>query len=241
MVHAAAPCPPEVKRRMIEWWGDAVMEYYAATEGGGTIVTAKEWLERPGTVGKAWSGAEIRIYDDEGNRLGPGEIGTVYMALAQASFDYKGDEKKTKANRLFDEENQTGYFTVGDAGEMDEDGYLFLRDRKIDMIISGGVNIYPAEIEGEFLTHPKVGDVAVFGVPHADWGEAVYCVVQPADGVEAGPELEEDLRAFANERMASYKRPRTIEFTNEMPRDPSGKLFKRKLRDPHWVGVDRAI
>ena len=235
MVHAAAPCPPDVKRRMIEWWGDAIMEYYAATEGGGTIVTAKEWLERPGTVGKAWTGAEIRIYDDEGKRLGPGEIGTVYMALSQADFEYKGDPDKTKANR------RDGFFTVGDVGELDEEGYLFLRDRKIDMIISGGVNIYPAEIEAEFLTHPKVGDVAVFGVPHADWGEAVMAVVEPAAGVEAGPALEEELRAFANERLASYKRPRTIEFTTEMPRDPSGKLYKRKLRDPHWAGAQRHI
>ena len=172
---------------MIEWWGDAIMEYYAATEGGGTIVTAKEWLERPGTVGKAWSGAEVRIYDDEGKRLGPGEIGTVYMALAQATFEYKGDEKKTKANRIYDEETGRRFFTVGDVGEIDEDGYLFLRDRKIDMIISGGVNIYPAEIEGEFLTHPKVGDVAVFGIPHPDWGEEVKAVVEPADGVERRP------------------------------------------------------
>jgi long-chain acyl-CoA synthetase len=241
MVHAAAPCPPEVKRRVIEWWGDAVMEYYAATEGGGTIVTAKEWLERPGTVGRAWSGSDVRIYDDDGNQLGAGQIGTIYMALSQANFDYKGDEQKTKANRLRDPETGVEYFTVGDVGELDEDGYLFLRDRKIDMIISGGVNIYPAEIEGEFLTHPKVGDVAVFGVPHPDWGEAVMAVVEPAAGVEPGPELEEELRAFANERLASYKRPRTIEFIAEMPRDPSGKLYKRKLRDPHWEGVDRQI
>jgi long-chain acyl-CoA synthetase len=241
MVHAAAPCPPEVKRRMIEWWGDAIMEYYAATEGGGTIVTASEWLERPGTVGKAWSGADVRIYDDAGKQLGAGEIGTIYMALAQAAFDYKGDEKKTKANRLRDEELGVEFFTVGDVGELDEDGYLFLRDRKIDMIISGGVNVYPAEIEGEFLTHPKVGDVAVFGVPHPDWGEAVMAVVEPADGSEAGPALEEELREFAKERLASYKRPATIEFTAEMPRDPSGKLYKRKLRDPHWEGVQRQI
>ena len=241
MVHAAAPCPPEVKRKMIEWWGDAVMEYYAATEGGGTIVSAKEWLERPGTVGKAWAGSEVRIYDDEGKRLGPGEIGTVYMALTQANFEYKGDEAKTKANRIFDEETGTGFFTVGDVGELDEDGYLFLRDRKIDMIISGGVNIYPAEIEGEFLTHPKVGDVAVFGIPHPDWGEEVKAVVEPAAGCEAGPELEAELLEFARERLASYKRPRTIDFTSEMPRDPSGKLYKRKLRDPYWEGVERAI
>jgi long-chain acyl-CoA synthetase len=241
MVHAAAPCPPEVKRRMIEWWGDAVMEYYAATEGGGTIVTAKEWLDRPGTVGKAWAGSEIRVYDDEGNRLGPGEIGTVYMALTQANFEYKGDEAKTRANRIFDEEAGVGFFTVGDVGELDADGYLFLRDRKIDMIISGGVNIYPAEIEAELLTHPKVGDVAVFGIPHADWGEEVKAVVEPAEGIEGDDALRDELLAFARDRLASYKRPRTIDFTTEMPRDPSGKLYKRKLRDPYWAGVERAI
>jgi long-chain acyl-CoA synthetase len=241
MVHAAAPCPPDVKRRMIEWWGDAVMEYYAATEGGGTIVTPKEWLERPGTVGKAWAGAEVRIYDEDGNRLGPGEIGTIYMALAQAAFEYKGDEKKTKAGRIRDEETGVEFFTVGDVGELDDDGYLFLRDRKIDMIISGGVNIYPAEIEAEFLTHPKVGDVAVFGIPHPDWGEEVKAVVEPADGSAGDDALRDELLQFAQERLASYKRPRTIDFTTEMPRDPSGKLYKRKLRDPYWEGVERAI
>ena len=240
MVHAAAPCPPEVKRRMIEWWGDAVMEYYAATEGGGTIVTAKEWLERPGTVGKAWTGAEIRIFDDAGAELPAGEIGTVYMALSQAAFEYKGDPTKTKANRIYTDDGGA-FFTVGDVGFLDDDGYLFLRDRKIDMIISGGVNIYPAEIEGELLTHPKVADVAVFGIPHPDWGEEVKAVVEPAAGVEADDALAEELAAFAKERLASYKRPRTFDFTTEMPRDPSGKLYKRKLRDPYWEGVERAI
>ena len=241
MVHAAAPCPPQVKRRMIEWWGDAIMEYYAATEGGGTIVTAEEWLERPGTVGRAWTGAEIRIYDDDGKRLGAGEIGTVYMLLAQAAFEYKGDKTKTKAGRILDPESFAEFFTVGDVGELDEDGYLFLRDRKIDMIISGGVNIYPAEIEGEFLSHPKVGDVAVFGIPHPDWGEEIKAVVEPAAGVEPSPELEAELIAFAASRLASFKRPKSYDFTAEMPRDPSGKLYKRKLRDPYWEGVERAI
>jgi len=235
MVHAAAPCPAEVKRRMIDWWGEAIMEYYAATEGGGTIVTAKEWLDRPGTVGKAWPGSEVRILDDDGNELAPGEIGTVYMSLAQANFEYKGDPAKTDANR------REGFFTVGDVGYLDEDGYLFLRDRKIDMIISGGVNIYPAEIEGTFLTCPLVGDVAVFGIPNPDWGEEIKAVIEPAAGVEAGPELEAQLRAFADEQLASYKRPKTYDFTTEMPRDPNGKLYKRKLRDPYWEGVDRAI
>jgi long-chain acyl-CoA synthetase len=240
MVHAAAPCPPEVKRRMIEWWGDSIMEYYAATEGGGTIVTAKEWLDRPGTVGKAWASSEIRIFDDEGKRLGPGEIGTVYMLLAQAAFEYKGDTVKTEGNRIHDTDGAL-FFTVGDVGELDEDGYLFLRDRKIDMIISGGVNIYPAEIEGTFLTCPLVGDVAVFGVPNEDWGEEVKAVIEPAAGVAAGPELVEQLRVFADANLASYKRPKSYDFVAEMPRDPSGKLYKRKLRDPYWEGVARSI
>jgi len=235
MVHAAAPCPPDVKRRMIEWWGDAVMEYYAATEGGGTIVTAKEWLDRPGTVGKAWSGSEIRILDDDGKQLGPGEIGTVYMLLAQAMFEYKGDEAKTEGNRAYFPDG-TVFFTVGDVGELDEDGYLFLRDRKIDMIISGGVNIYPAEIEGTFYQCPLVGDVAVFGIPNDDWGEEIKVVIEPAAGIEPGAKLEDELRAFAEANLASYKRPKSYDFIVEMPRDPSGKLFKRKLRDPYWAG-----
>jgi long-chain acyl-CoA synthetase len=235
MVHAAAPCPIEIKRRMIDWWGDSIMEYYAATEGGGTIVTAKEWLERPGTVGKAWAGSELRILDDDGNQLPTGEIGTVYMALAQATFEYKGDPEKTNANR------RDGFFTVGDVGELDEDGYLFLRDRKIDMIISGGVNIYPAEIEGTFLTCPLVGDVAIFGIPNEDWGEEIKAVIEPAEGQEAGPALEAQLRDFAETNLASYKRPKSYDFTSEMPRDPSGKLYKRKLRDPYWDGIQRLI
>src|SRR4051812_19815106 len=240
MVHAAAPCPPDVKRRMIEWWGDAVMEYYAATEGGGTIVTAKEWLDRPGTVGKAWAGSEIRILDDDKNVLGPGQVGTIYMLLAQAVFEYKGDEAKTEGNRVYFPDG-TAFFTVGDVGELDEDGYLFLRDRKIDMIISGGVNIYPAEIEGTFYECPLVGDVAVFGVPNDDWGEEIKAVIEPAEGAPGGEELEAQLRDFAEKNLASYKRPKSYDFTDEMPRDPSGKLFKRRLRDPYWEGRSSSI
>jgi long-chain acyl-CoA synthetase len=236
MVHAAAPCPPDIKRQMIEWWGDAVMEYYAATEGGGTIVTPQEWLERPGTVGKAWAGAEIRVRDDEaGKWLGPNEEGTVYMALAQANFEYKGDEKKTEDNRT------DGYFTVGDWGYLDDEGYLFLKDRKSDMIISGGVNIYPAEIESVMILHPKIEDVAVFGIPHEDWGEEIKAVVQPVEGAEPGDELTADINAFCEDRLAKFKRPKTIDYEAQLPRDPSGKLYKRKLRDPYWEGRDRAI
>jgi long-chain acyl-CoA synthetase len=235
MVHAAAPCPPEVKRRMIEWWGDAIMEYYAATEGGGTIIAAEEWLKKPGSVGVAWPGSEIRIYDDEGNQVPTGTEGTVYMSLALANFEYKGDEKKTNEAR------RDGFFTVGDWGLLDEDGYLFLKDRKSDMIISGGVNIYPAEIEGELLTFPKIGDVAVFGIPHEDWGEEIKAVVQPAEGIEADDALRDEIFAFCQDRLAKFKRPKTIDFVPELPRDPSGKLYKRKLRDPYWEGIDRRI
>ena len=189
MVHAAAPCPPDVKRRMIEWWGDSIMEYYAATEGGGTIVTADEWLNKPGTVGKAWPGSEIRILDDDNHDVPTGQEGTVYMSLALADFEYKGDADKTNENRT------EGFFTVGDWGLLDEDGYLFLKDRKTDMIISGGVNIYPAEIEGTLLTFPKIADVAVFGIPNDDWGEEIKAVVQPAEGVEPDDALpRRDLR-----------------------------------------------
>jgi len=235
MVHAAAPCPVDVKQRMIEWWGPAICEYYAATEGGGTLVAAEEWMTKPGTVGRAWPGAEIRIYDDAGNQLPPGQIGTVYMKLGAADFEYYKDKDKTRKNRI---EN---FFTVGDIGVLDEDGYLFLRDRKADMIISGGVNIYPAEVESEFLSHPKVGDVAVFGIPHEEWGEEVRAVVEPAAGVRPGPELERELLDWCKDRLAKYKTPKKIDFIAEMPRDPNGKLYKRKLRDPHWQGRERSI
>ncbi len=235
MVHAAAPCPPEIKRQMIEWWGDAIMEYYAATEGGGSIITAQEWLKKPGSVGKAWPGSEIRILDDDGNDVPPGTEGTVYMSLAQANFEYKGDKKKTEDNR------RDGFFTVGDWGLLDEDGYLFLKDRKSDMIISGGVNIYPAEIESVLLTMPKIGDVAVFGIPHEDWGEEIKAVVEPAAGVEPNDDLRNEIFAFSEDKLAKFKRPKTIDFIVEMPRDPNGKLYKRKLRDPYWEGKERRI
>lgn len=235
VVHGAAPCPPEIKRQMIEWWGDCVTEYYAATEGGGTIAPAEVWLERPGTVGQPWPGAEVRILDEAGQDVPTGEVGTVYMALAQVNFEYKGDAAKTDENR------QDGFFTVGDVGLLDADGYLYLRDRKSDMIISGGVNIYPAEIEGVLLTNPKVGDAAVFGVPNDDWGEEIKAVIEPAAGVEPTDDLAGELLDFCAGRLAGFKTPRTIDFTVEMPRDPSGKLFKRRLRDPFWEGRQRAI
>jgi long-chain acyl-CoA synthetase len=235
MVHAAAPCPPEVKRQMIEWWGPVIDEYYAASEGGGTIVFADEWMEHPGTVGRAWPISEVVILDDDGNELPAGEIGTVYMHMMTGDFEYYKDKEKTEKSR------QGKFFTVGDVGYLDEDGWLFLSDRKIDMIISGGANIYPAEIESELILHPKVADVAVFGIPHDDWGEEVKAVIEPTEGVEGGPELEAEILEWSTERLAKYKRPKSIDFTTEMPRDPNGKLYKRKLRDPYWEGRERAI
>jgi long-chain acyl-CoA synthetase len=240
MIHAAAPCPPDVKRRMIEWWGKSVYEYYAATEGGGTLVTPQEWLDHPGTVGRPWPGAEIRIFDDAENDVPTGEQGTVYMKLGETGkFEYKGDAQKTKKNRIV--KDDTLYFTVGDIGYLNDEGYLFLCDRKIDMIISGGANIYPAEIENVFLEHPKVGDVAVFGIPHEEWGEEIKAVVEPAPGVVPGDALAAELLAFCREKLAKFKLPKTIDFLPSLPRDPNGKLYKRRLRDPYWEGKERAI
>ncbi|NBM19781.1 AMP-binding protein [Streptomyces sp. GC420] len=234
-IHGAAPCPDHVKRAMIGWWGHCVEEYYAASEGGGAFATAEDWLKRPGTVGKAWPISELAVFDDEGNRLPAGELGTVYMKMRTGGFSYHKDEDKTRRNRIGD------WFTVGDLGLLDEDGYLFLRDRKIDMIISGGVNIYPAEIEAALLTHPAVADAAAFGIPHPDWGEEVKAVVEPAEGHLPDEALAADILAHCGRRLAGYKRPRSVDFVGALPRDPNGKLYKRRLREPYWEGHERPL
>jgi long-chain acyl-CoA synthetase len=235
VIHAAAPCPIDVKRRMIEWWGPVIFEYYAASEGGGTLVTPQEWLQYPGTVGRAWPSSEIRILDEDGRDCPAGTPGTVYMKLGVADFEYHKDKAKTDANR------RDGFFTVGDIGYLNEAGYLFLCDRKIDMIISGGTNIYPAEIEAALLRHPKVADAAAFGVPNDDWGEEVKAVIEPVAGVEPVPALADEILAFCQQQLAKYKCPRSIDFIAVMPRDPNGKLYKRKLRDPYWEGKEKKI
>jgi long-chain acyl-CoA synthetase len=235
LIHAAAPCPVGIKRAMLEWWGPRVYEYYAATEGGGTIATPQDWLARPGTVGNAWPVSEIMIADETGNECPPGVPGTVYMKMGAHEFAYKDDPEKTAASRL------RGFFTVGDIGYVDQDGFLFLCDRKSDMIISGGANIYPAEIEAEIIIHPRVADVAVFGIPDDEWGEQVKAVVQPAAGVAAGPELAAGILNSLDGRLARMKWPKTIDFTDEMPRDPSGKLLRRRLRNPYWEVHGRTI
>jgi long-chain acyl-CoA synthetase len=234
LIHAAAPCPVPIKHAMLDWWGPCIYEYYAATEGGGTIVTPAEWLERPGTVGKAWPMSEVMVADDNGEPCPEGVPGTVYMRMGM-EFEYKGDPEKTAANRL------RGYFTVGDIGFLDAGGFLFLCDRKSDMIISGGTNIYPAEIEAEIITNPKVADVAVFGIPDEEWGEQIKAVVEPADGIEPSDEFAAEILASLEGRLAKMKWPKTIDFVAELPRDPSGKLLKRRLRDPYWADRAAAI
>jgi len=234
VIHAAAPCPIELKRRLFEWLGPVIYEFYGASEGGGTLAKPHDWLAHPGTVGRPWVGADVKVLDDDGDELAPGTVGTVYLKL-MGEFSYKGDPEKTAANRRGD------YFTVGDMGELDADGFLYLRDRKIDMIVSGGVNIYPAEVEAALLSHPSVGDAAVFGIPNDDWGEEVKAVVEPAAGVAPSPELAAELLAHCEVMLARYKLPRSVDFVDAMPRDPNGKLYKRTLRDPYWVGRERAI
>jgi long-chain acyl-CoA synthetase len=235
LLHAAAPCPVGIKQAMLDWWGPRVYEYYAATEGGGTIATPQDWLDRPGTVGRPWPTSEIMIADDDGNECPPGVPGAVYMRMMLPEFVYKGDPAKTEAGRL------RGYFTVGDIGYLDADGFLFLCDRKSDLIISGGANIYPAEIEAAIIMHPQVADVAVFGIPDDEWGESVKAVVEPLDGAQAGPDLAADILASLEGRLSRMKWPRSIDFIGEMPRDPTGKLLKRRLREPYWAGTGRSV
>ena len=235
VIHSAAPCPIETKRGMLAWWGPCIYEYYSASEGGGTLATPEQWLAKPGTVGKAWPISQIRILDDDKQPVPQGATGTVWIRMGDFRFEYHKDAKKT-ADAWND-----GFFTVGDAGYLDEDGFLFLCDRKADMIIAGGVNIYPAEVEAQLVTHPAVLDAAVFGIPHPDLGEEVKAVVQPVAGTAGSEALAVELLAYLSERVAKYKLPRSIDFVAELPRDPNGKLYKRKLRDPYWQGRATAI
>jgi long-chain acyl-CoA synthetase len=235
VIHSAAPCPIPTKQGMLAWWGPCIYEYYSASEGGGTLATPEQWLQKPGTVGKAWPISQIRILDDDKQPLPSGTVGTVWIRMGDFRFEYHQDAKKTE-----DAWNE-GFFTVGDAGYLDADGFLFLSDRKADMIIAGGVNIYPAEVEAQLVTHPSVLDAAVFGIPNADFGEEVKAVVQLTAGTPADAAVAAELLAFLGERVAKYKLPRSIDFVTELPRDPNGKLYKRKLRDPYWQGRTTAI
>jgi len=229
-VHAAAPCPVAVKQEMMDWWGPVLWEYYAGTElNGFCLVKPEEWLERPGTVGKPLIG-EIHILDEEGDESPAGQAGTVYFS-GGPPYEYHNAPEKTESSK---DPKGHGWTTLGDVGYLDDDGWLFLTDRKAFMIISGGVNIYPQEIEDCLVMHPKVADVAVFGIPDDEMGEQVMAAVQPTEGTTASPGLEAELRAFAREHIAHYKCPKRFEFLDELPRLPTGKLYKRKLREPYW-------
>jgi long-chain acyl-CoA synthetase len=231
VVHAAAPCPVPVKEQMIAWWGPIIHEYYGATEGlGFTACDSQEWLAHKGTVGKVILG-ELHVLDDEGRECPVGTPGTLWFTTA-TPFSYYNDEAKTREATSPD----GTMTTVNDVGYVDADGYVHLTDRKTYMIISGGVNIYPQECENLLITHPKVADAAVFGVPNEDLGEEVKAVVQVMPGVEPAPELERELIAFCREHLATIKCPRTVDFEAELPRLPTGKLYKRLLRDRYWEG-----
>ena len=242
VLHGAAPCSPDVKRQMIEWWGPKVVEYYGATEGGVvSVISAEEWLAKPGSVGKPMATMEVRIVpegdDGTAGEAGPGDEGVIHVRnLMGMDFEYLNEPGKTaEAHR------QPGFFTLGDIGYLDADGYLYLSDRKIDMIISGGVNIYPAEIEGVLAAHPAIIDVAVFGVPDEEFGEQVKAAVQLADGVTWTSELEADLTHLAREKLAGYKVPRSFDVVEHMPRSEAGKLLKRQLKAPYWEQRGRMI
>jgi long-chain acyl-CoA synthetase len=228
IVHGAAPCPVPLKQAMMDWLGPIVHEYYAATEGTGTFVDAETWLRKPGTVGLSSPAGHVRILDERGQLLAAGQVGLVYLrGPDQGRFRYHNDPEKTeKAYR-------NDYFTLGDLGYLDEDGYLFLTDRSAHLIISGGVNIYPAEVEAVLLTHPAIADVGVIGVPNAEWGEEVKAVATLQRGWVRSQELTAELIAFCRNRLAHYKCPRTVDFVDELPRHDNGKLYKQKLRESY--------
>jgi acyl-CoA synthetase (AMP-forming)/AMP-acid ligase II len=239
-VHAAAPCSIPVKRAMIEWWAHtSILEYYAGTEGGGTLIRSQEWLEHPGSVGRHWANAKVHILDEEGGEIEePLKDGAIYFEAAADAAQrfryYKDDEKTRQAFR-------GNLFTLGDIGHLDADGFLYLTDRQSNMIISGGVNIYPQETENVLIAHAKVSDVAVIGVPNDEMGEEVKAVVIPAPGVQPGPDLERELIEHCRAQIAHYKCPRSIDFAEDLPRQPTGKLYKRMIRAQYWQDRESAL
>jgi long-chain acyl-CoA synthetase len=234
VIHAAAPCPPEVKRAMIEWLGPIVAEYYGSTETGPVVFcTSEEWLAHRGTVGRPIAHAMVRVLDEHGNDLPAGESGEVYVWLdVWPDFTYEGDEEKRRAIE------RDGLVSCGDIGYLDTDGYLYLNDRRSDMVISGGVNVYPAEIEACLTSMPGIRDCAVFGVPDEEFGEVLAAHVEVHDGASV---TADQVRDYVRTRLAGYKTPRLVEFSTALPREDSGKIFKRRLREPYWRGRERAI
>jgi long-chain acyl-CoA synthetase len=239
VLHGAAPIAPSVKRAMIEWWGPVLVEYWGASEGGVvTLVGSEEWLTRPGTVGRPTASHEVFAGADDGTRLPPGEEGLLWCrnTATDVVFEYHNDEEKTAGVT-----RGPGTYTIGDVGRVDDDGYVYLADRASNMIISGGVNIYPAEIEAVLVEHPAVSDAAVFGIPDDEWGESVRAAIELTTGFDPTAAVEEDILRHTRARLARFKVPRSIEFHEQLPRAPTGKLATRVLRDPHWRDRDRAI
>jgi long-chain acyl-CoA synthetase len=232
VLHGAAPCPPDVKRAMIDWLGPILQEYYSGTEGGGNFtMSSEEWLKRPGSVGAKPATADVKILDEAGALCPTGVPGQIYFRRSSDNpFVYYKDDTKTE------DAHRGDYFTLGDVGYFDEEHYLFLTGRTADCIISGGVNIYPQECENLLITHPKVADAAVFGVPNQDLGEEVKAAIQLMPGIAPGPDITAELLAFCGEHLARQKCPRSIDFEAELPRLPTGKLYKRLLRDRYWQG-----
>ncbi len=236
VLHGAAPCPVHVKKQMMDWLGPVINEYYAATEGGGGFfIGPEEWLSKPGSVGKSPEGADNRILDDEGNMVPQGEVGTIYFKAPALKFEYYKDTEKTAKSYRGE------YFTLGDMGYFDEDEYLFLTGRSAETIISGGVNIYPQETDDVLLKHPAIADVCTVGVPNDEWGEEVKSVVMLKEGVDGTAEMADELISFARDHLPAFKSPRTVEFVDDLPRLPSGKIQRRLVREPFWAGRDKQI
>ncbi len=233
VIHGAAPCPVETKQQMLDWFGPIIWEIFAGTEGPGTMVSPQEWLAKPGTVGKPGPG-QMKILDEAGVELPPGETGTVYIANPEGSrFQYYKDAAKTQSVL------RDGYFTAGDLGHIDADGYLFLTGRSAEVIIAGGVNIYPQEIDDVLARHPAVADVACVGVPHPDWGEEVKAVVLLCEGASASEALAEELIAFVKPQLAKQKWPRSVDFVDALPRNAAGKVQRKQLRARYWLGEEQ--
>jgi long-chain acyl-CoA synthetase len=234
--HGAAPTPVHVKRRMIAWWGPILYEYYAATEGGTFFVDSEEWLRRPGTVGRSIGGRAVRILDEAGNPVSVGRPGYVYFAVPpEGRFEYFKAVEKTAAAHRGD------FYTLGDIGYLDEDGYLFLTGRSAETIISGGVNIYPQDVDDALSRHPAVYDVCTIGVPDEEWGESVKAVVELQPGSLPTGELERELLAFCRQHLAAFKCPRSVDFRSDLPRLATGKILRRAVRAPYWAGRDKTI